>query len=360
MNGVRGTIGETSTVLRKIPVTEAVGTMLAHDITEVRPGESRGAAFRKGHVVCDSDICHLQRLGKDNLFVLKIPDSQMHENDAAVALARALMGKGVAMQAEPREGKVTMVAEVDGLLRVNRDALLAFNMLGDVACATLHDNTFVSKGQGVADTRAIPLIIARETVKAAARISEAAGKILSVRELRKPKAGILITGNEVYYGRIKDAFAGVITGKIKAYDGAIAGVRFAPDNEAMIEEELRGLIHAGADLLITTGGMSVDPDDVTRFAIRNLGVKDMTYGSAVSPGSMFLSALVECGGGRPPIPILGVPACALHAPTTVFDLVLPRILAGETIGRKELAELGHGGLCMKCSECRFPACPFGK
>jgi molybdopterin biosynthesis enzyme len=218
-------------------------------------------------------------------------------------------------------------------------------MLGDVACATLHDNTVVSRGQVVADTRSIPLIVARETVQAAARISEAARKILSVRELRKPKAGILITGNEVYYGRIKDAFA---------------GVRFAPDNEAMIEEELRELIRAGSDLLITTGGMSVDPDDVTRFAIRNLGVKNMTYGSAVSPGSMFLSALVECGGGRSPVPILGVPACALHASITVFDLVLPRILAGETIGRKELAELGHGGLCMKCSECRFPVCPFGK
>jgi len=357
MNGING---ETGASLRKIPVTKAVGTVLAHDITEVRPGEFKGPAFRKGHVICDGDICHLQRLGKDNLFAMEIPDDQMHENDATVALAQALMGEGVGIQGEPREGKVNIVAATDGLLRVNCEALLAFNMLGDVACATLHDNTVVSKGQVVADTRAIPLIVAKEAVERAAVISETTGKILSVKKLRKPKTGILITGNEVYYGRIKDGFAGIISGKIGAYGGEIAGIRFAPDDVDMITRELQDLIDAGADLLITTGGMSVDPDDVTRFAIRNLGVKDFTYGSAVSPGSMFLSALLESKNGNPAIPVLGIPACALHAKTTIFDLVLPRVLAGEKIRRKELAGLGHGGLCLKCESCTYPVCPFGK
>ena len=354
------TFFEPATCLRKIPLEKAVGTVLAHDITEVRPGEFRGPAFRKGHIVCEQDICHLQRLGKESLFVLEISEDEMHEDDAAIALARALSGKGVAMKGEPREGKVHIVAETDGLLKINRKALLGFNLVGDVACATLHDNTVVSRGQVVADTRAIPLIVAKETIRLAAGISEAAGRIISVREFRKPRAGILITGNEIYYGRINDAFAGVISAKIEAYGGEIIGIRFSPDEETMIEEGLRELIGAGADLLITTGGMSVDPDDVTRFAIQNLGAKEIAYGSAVSPGAMFLSAWLEGEGDKPPIPVLGIPACALHSTTTVFDLVLPRVLAGEKIGREELAELGHGGLCLKCGVCTYPVCPFGK
>jgi molybdenum cofactor synthesis domain-containing protein len=198
-----------------------------------------------------------------------------------------------------------------------------------------------------------------------------------VRELRKPKVGVVITGNEVYHGRIKDAFAPVITKKIEEFGGELAGVYYAPDDKAFITDRLRELLNAGADLLITTGGMSVDPDDVTRFAIRELGATDLTYGSAVLPGAMFLvgylnkvhsskfKAQSEVNSElRTPnselIPILGIPACGMYAKTTIFDLVLPRVLAGEKIGRRELAELGHGGLCMKCDVCRYPVCPFGK
>lgn len=344
---------------RKIPVQEAIGTVLAHDITEIRQGEFKGRAFKKGYIIREEDVQHLQRLGKENLFVLNIAQDEMHEDDAAYALSNALMGEGVKMKGEPKEGKINIVAEKDGLLKINKDALLEFNMLGEVMCATLHNNTLVRKGQTVGGTRAIPLIVKKDIVQAASHIAGKAGSIIQVREIRKPNAGVVITGNEIYYGRIKDAFASIITSKIDAIGGTIVSIYYAPDDESFIEARLKELVVKGADLLIITGGMSVDPDDVTRFAIKNLGATDITYGSAVLPGAMFLVAYLDLDG-KPSIPVLGIPACGMYARTTIFDLILPRVLAGDRIGRKELAELGHGGLCLNCEVCKYPACPFGK
>ena len=348
---------------KTIPVHEAIGTILAHDITEIRPGEFKGRTFKKGHVIREEDICHLQRLGKERLFVLQVAEDEMHENDAASAIAKALMGEGVAINGEPKEGKISIIAGRDGLLKIDRDALMEFNLLGDVMCATLHDNTAVKKGQTLAGTRAIPLVVKKAVVDEAVRIAKQVQSsdlkvqstgIVEVKEMRKPRAGIVITGNEVYHGRIKDAFAPVIAKKIEEVNGELVGVYYAPDDKAFIVDRLRELLNAGADLLITTGGMSVDPDDVTRFAIRELGAVDITYGSSVLPGAMFLVGYLDA------VPILGIPACVMYAKTTIFDLILPRILAGETIGRREVAELGHGGLCMKCEVCRYPVCAFGK
>jgi molybdenum cofactor synthesis domain-containing protein len=375
-------------IMKAVPVTRAVGTILAHDITEIRPGEFKGRAFKKGHVVREEDVCHLQRLGKEHLFVLQVAEDELHENEAAYEIAQALMGEGTAIKGEPKEGKISIIAERDGLLKINKEALLEFNLLGEVMCATLHDNTVVKKGQALAGTRAIPLVVKKTIVQAAVAIGENAGKIIQVKEIRKPKAGVVITGNEVYHGRIKDAFAPVITKKIEEIGGELVGVYYAPDDKAFIVDRLRELLNAGADLLITTGGMSVDPDDVTRFAIRELGASGITYGSAVLPGAMFLIAYLEnaeyprgepgTGGMRNAkleseakfselpasnsalVPILGIPACGMYAKTTIFDLVLPRVLAGERIGRKEVAALGHGGLCIQCDVCRYPVCPFGK
>ena len=351
---------------RVVSVNEAAGLILPHDITEIIPGEFKGRAFKKGHVVQEKDIEHLRRIGKEHLYLLEIKDDEIHENDAAIAMAIALAGKGVKMEGEPSEGKVNLIAGTDGLLKVKHRALIDFNMLGEVMCATLHNNYVVKKGQVLAGTRAIPLVVKKSIVKEAVRIAEHAGFILSVTPMRKPKAGLVITGNEVYHGKIKDAFEPVITAKIKKFDGEIAGVHFAPDNAKIIEDRIRELINAGADLIITTGGMSVDPDDVTRFAIRNLGVDELHYGSPVLPGAMFLVAYLQNSELRTQntdnnyIPILGIPACGMYASITVFDLILPRVLAGERIGRREIAELGHGGLCLKCETCRYPVCPFGK
>jgi hypothetical protein len=392
---------------KTIPVAEAVGMVLAHDITEIRKDEFKGRAFKKGHVVREEDICHLQRLGKERLYVLSLGPDEMHEDEAAYAIAAALMGEGVEIEGKPREGKINIVAARDGLLKVNREALLAFNMLGEVMCATRHGNTLVKKGRVVAGTRAIPLVIKRALVDEAVRIGERVrtmqdtgftiqdrshhascivyhvSGVIEVKELRKPKAGVVITGNEVYYGRIKDVFGPVIREKIEATGGEITGMYYAPDDARFIEERFRELLDAGADLLIATGGMSVDPDDVTRFAVRNLGATDLTYGSAVLPGAMVLVGYIQNAEWRMRnaelkkvqtqdahsefripnselIPILGIPACGMYHKITVLDLILPRVLAGERIGRRELAELGHGGLCLNCRTCRFPVCPFGK
>jgi hypothetical protein len=381
---------------KTVPVDKAVGMVLSHDITEIRPGEFKGRAFKKGHIVKEEDIEHLRRLGKENLYILEIKDDEMHENDAAYVMAKALAGDGVAMAGKPNEGKINLVAEKSGLLKINHPALTDFNMLGDVMCATLHNNMVVNEGETVAGTRAIPLVVKRSVVSEAVRIAENAHGVLSIQEIRKPKAGIVITGNEVYHGTIKDAFEPVIREKIKKFDGEIIDVHFAPDNADFIRNKIQGLLSAGADLIITTGGMSVDPDDVTRFAIRDLGVEEMYYGSPVLPGAMFLIAYISAEAGKRGsgeglkhvsakagkresaeenesvsselpnfrtsglIPVLGIPACGMYAKITVFDLLLPRVLAGEKIGRMELAELGHGGLCMKCEECRYPVCPFGK
>lgn len=365
---------------RIVSVNEAVGTVLSHDITEIRPGEFKGRAFKKGHIVRKEDVEHLKRLGKEHLYILEIKDDEMHENDAADAMANALAGSGIRLSGEANEGKINLTAEKDGLLKVDHEALLQFNMLGEVACATVHNNTVVKKGQIIAGTRAVPLVVKRTIVEEAVNIAKNAGGILSVKEIARPRAGIVITGNEVYHGKIKDAFEPVIRKKIEDFGGEVLRVDFAPDNTTFIEDRIKALIADGADLIITTGGMSVDPDDVTRFAIRNIGVEEMHYGSPVLPGSMFLVAYVspearKIGSAEEKevktsdlpnfrssalIPVLGIPACGMYASITVFDLVLPRVLAGERIGRKEIAELGHGGLCLKCKECRYPVCPFGK
>jgi molybdenum cofactor synthesis domain-containing protein len=341
-------------VLRKIDLKEAVGTELAHDITEIRPGEFKGPAFRKGHTVCDDDICHLQKLGKNHLYLIDLEEDEVHENQAASILASGLAGEGIDWKDDPKEGKIGLHAAVDGLLTVDTASLAAFNMVDEVMCATLHSHTLVKKGALVAATRAIPLVMKRAPVERAAAIAGQNGGVVSIRPLRKAKVGLVITGSEVYHGIIEDKFAPTLRSKITELGSEVEDVIFAPDDEEMIAAAIRNHLEGGCDLLLLSGGMSVDPDDVTRKAIRQAGADDVHYGAAALPGAMFLTAYIG------EIPLLGVPACGLHHRITVLDLVLPRILAGEKIGKKELAFIGHGGLCKDCPECSYPHCPFGK
>jgi len=341
-------------LIKKIKVQDAVGTKLAHDVTEIRPGEFKGPAFRKDHTVCDGDICHLQRLGKDHLYVLDLEQDEIHENEAALILGEALAGDGVKCEGAPKEGKVRLLAARDGLLVVDTAALAAFNMVEEVMCATLHRYTLVKAGEMVAATRAIPLVMKRIPIERAAAIAKQNGGALNVKPLRKAKVGLIITGNEVYHGRIKDQLGPILTKKVAALGSEVLAVDFAADDAEMIGKAIRGQLSKGCDLLLLSGGMSVDPDDVTRHGIRLGGAKEVHYGSAVLPGAMFLVAYIR------DLPILGVPACALYHRTTILDLVLPRILAGEHVTRVELAFLGHGGLCRDCEECIYPHCPFGK
>lgn len=339
---------------KSVPVEKAVGMVLPHDITEIVKGEKKGAAFKKGHIICQEDIAHLKRLGKDNIFVLTLDASEVHENEAASILAHALAGRGIEYVDAPDEGKIALKAAIDGLLRINKASLLHLNMLGEVMCATLHDNTPVKKGETVAATRLIPLITTRKLMAEAEKIALAGPPIVEVLPLRKAKIGLVITGNEVYYGRIADRFEEVLREKAKAFGSEILLVRFAPDDKEIIAQELKHCIDQGADLLVTSGGMSVDPDDVTREGISLAGATDAAYGTPVLPGAMFLSGTID---NRP---VLGIPACGMYHKITVLDLVLPRILCGEKIGRLELAEMGHGGLCRNCPTCQYPICNFGK
>jgi molybdenum cofactor synthesis domain-containing protein len=341
-------------MLKTIRVKEAVGTKLAHDVTEIRPGEFKGPAFRKGHTVCEEDLCHLQRLGKNHLYVIDLAEDEIHENEAACILARALAGGGIVWKEEPREGKINLLAGIDGLLRVNTAALAAFNMVDEVMCATLHNHTLVKAGGLVAATRAVPLVMKRAPVERAAAIARQNGSVVSIESLRNARVGLVITGNEVYHGLIEDRFAPILTEKVTALGSQVEGLAFAPDDAELISQAIRSHLSRGCDLLLLSGGMSVDPDDVTRHGIRMAGATELHYGASVLPGAMFLVAYL---GG---VPLLGVPACGLYHRITVLDLVLPRILAGESIGKKELAFLGHGGLCRDCPECSYPHCPFGK
>ncbi len=341
-------------MLKTIKIEDAIGTELAHDITEIRPGEFKGPAFRKGHTVCNEDICRLQKLGKNHLYLIDLEEDEIHENEAAAILAEGLAGEGIAWANDPKEGKIGLRAAIDGLCVVDTAALAAFNMVDEVMCATLHSHTLVKKNQLVAATRAIPLVMKRAPVERAASIASKNGGVVFVKPLRKAKAGLIVTGNEVYHGLIQDKFAPVLSGKITDVGSEVSGVDFVPDDARRIRAAILNHIENGCDILLLSGGMSVDPDDVTRKGIRMAGATEVHYGASALPGAMFLVAYI---GG---VTLLGVPACGLHHRVTVLDLVLPRILAGEHIGKAELAFIGHGGLCQDCPKCSYPHCPFGK
>jgi len=338
----------------KIKVEDAVGMVLAHDITEIRRGEFRGPAFKKGHRLEEADICHLQRLGKRHLYVLKIEEGFIHENDAAIALAEAFCGDGVTWKGPPKEGKIALIAARDGLFKVNVKALTKINLVGDIMCASRHTNFLVKKGATVAATRAIPLVIPSELVDRAVWIAQSCGGLFQVKPLRRARVGIVITGNEVFTRLIEDQFEPVLRRKVDQIGSEVIGVRFAPDDPGLIEQEIRDLLNMGADLLLVTGGMSVDPDDVTRQAITQAGATEFIYGAPVLPGAMFMISDIDT------VPVLGIPACGLYHEATILDLMLPRVLAGEHLTREDIAAIGHGGLCLHCPECRYPICPFGK
>jgi len=339
---------------KSIPVEQAVGMVLPHDITEIVKDEFKGRAFKKGHIIRPEDVEYLRRLGKDHVFVLELGREEIHENEAARLLSRALAGTGVEYDDDVVEGKVSLRAAVDGLLRVDRERLKKLNLLGEVMCATLHDNTPVRRGDQVAATRLIPLVGRRQLVEEAVALLKKGEPLIRVLPLQRVRAALVITGSEVYYGRIEDRFEEVLRAKLADLGSEVVTVRFAPDDRQRIAAEIRACLEEGAELIVTSGGMSVDPDDVTRLGIADAGAEDMVYGTPVLPGAMFLVARIGT------VPVVGIPACGMFHKITVFDLVLPRLLTGESIGRAELADMGHGGLCRNCPSCRYPVCPFGR
>ncbi len=349
---------EESSMRNIIPVEQAVGMVLPHDLTEIVKDIKKGVAFKKGHIIRTEDIDHLKRLGKDNIYALSLTDDEIHENDAAELFASALAGENIIYTPGAHEGKISLQAGCDGLLKIDKQRLLAFNMLGEVMCATLQTNTPVKKGETVAASRLIPLVGKRQLVDKAVKILQEDKPIVSVKALPALDVGMVITGNEVFYGRIEDRFESVLRDKLTALGSRLTTVRKAPDNREIIAREITACLDAGAELIITSGGMSVDPDDVTRDGILLAGAEDAVYGTPVLPGAMFLSGTITHKGRT--VPILGLPACGMFHKITVLDLILPRVMLKEKIDRKELAGLGHGGLCRSCKQCTYPVCSFGR
>jgi len=360
---------------KTIPVDQAVGTTLAHDMTEIVPGKFKGPAFKKGHKVKSEDLCRLMRMGKNNLYVLDLNETQVHEDDAVLELASALSGPGVIFSSSPKEGKLELKAAYPGLFKVNIDALVDFNMIEDVMCASIHNNTCIDKHQSLAATRAIPLVIEKNELKRAVKTAGENYPIFSVKMFNPLKIRLIITGNEVYNGLIQDKFRAIVEKKTEALGAIVKETVILPDNRKMITSQIKSYLEKDTDLIITTGGMSVDPDDVTKAGIEKIittggmsvdpddvtkagiektGFDHVHYSSAVLPGAMFLL------GYNKTTSIMGLPACGLYHKTTIFDLIFPRLMAGERPGQRDLAKLCHGGLCLNCDPCRFPTCPFGK
>lgn len=342
--------------MKEIKTKDAVGQVLCHDITQIVKDKVKGVAFKKGHVVREEDIDTLLSLGKDHLYVWEKKEGMLHENDAAQIL-RDICKNEYMEESDVKEGKIEIIAGIDGLLKIDVDKLRAVNSLGEMMIATRHENFPVNKGDKLAGTRIIPLIIEEEKMKKA---KELCGDepILSIKPFVHKKVGIVTTGNEVFYGRIKDTFGPVVMDKVKEFDAEILGQTIVNDDPKNITSAILDFINDGADMILCTGGMSVDPDDKTPKAIKDTGAEIISYGAPVLPGAMLLLSYYKENNKN--IPIIGLPGCVMYAKRTIFDLILPRVMSDEVITRDDLSKLGLGGLCLNCETCHYPNCGFGK
>ena len=339
--------------MKLVDTKDAVGTVLCHDITQIIKGVTKDARFRKGHVVKEEDIPVLLSLGKDHLYVWEAGDDMLHENDAARILCDLCKNEGM-KESEVKEGKIELSAEYDGLLKIDKEKLFTVNSFGQMMIATRSGNTPVKAGDKLAGTRIIPLVIEKEKMEEA---KKAAGSepLLKLLPYKNKKAGIVTTGNEVFYGRIEDKFGPVIREKLQEFGVEVLGQKIIGDNPDKITEAIQEWLDQGADFVVCTGGMSVDPDDTTPSAIKQTGAEVVSYGAPVLPGAMFLLAYTKDGK-----PIMGLPGCVMYAKRTIFDLVLPRVMADVPVTKADLAKMGAGGLCLNCPTCIFPNCGFGK
>lgn len=342
--------------MKEIRTEDAVGHVLCHDITQIIPGVVKDAVFKKGHVVTEEDIPVLLSVGKEHLYVWEKDGTKYHENEAAEILC-GLCRNDYMDRSEVKEGKIELKSTVRGLLKIDLELLAKINGLGEMMIASRHNNVPVEPGDKLCGTRIIPLVIEKEKMEAAAAVC-GGKKIFTILPYKDKKVGIVTTGSEVFHGRIKDAFGPVLKEKVAEFGGTVMGQTITDDNPEHTREAIEAFIVQGADLVLVSGGMSVDPDDKTPLAIRSTGARVVTYGAPVLPGAMFLLAYYEKDGRQ--IPVAGLPGCVMYAKRTVFDLVLPRLMADDPVTKEELDKLGRGGLCLSCEVCHYPNCGFGK
>lgn len=337
---------------RRVRVDDAVGLVLGHDLTKIS-SEYKGPAFKKGHIIKPEDIPFLKDIGKEHIYLVELSDDQVHEDEAARRMARAVASDNVIF-GQPKEGRVNITAAVSGLLKIDEAAVLAINRVEHAVFSTLHTNRVVKAGDLLAAVKVVPLVVPEKTVTSVEELAMNTKGIVAVHPLRQLRIGVIITGNEVYYGRIQDKFAPVFSEKVNCFGATLIGTCFLPDDSARIADAIKNYVHQGADVVIAAGGMSVDPDDVTPEAIRSTGAEIVSYGTPVLPGAMFMLAYLG------EVAVMGCPACGMYSRTTVFDLIFPRVLAGERLSKADIAAMGYGGLCTACPTCSFPHCPFGK
>lgn len=326
-------------MLKVVPVEEAVGLPLGHDITEIIPGKHKGPRFKRGHVITEEDVPRLLDVGKAHVYIMELEEDEVHEEDAARRLARAAAGSNLRLT-DPSEGRVNMVAECDGLLRVNQELLYRFNDLGELILATLFSDQFVQEDTVVAGTRTVPILVKEELVAAAEALCRNE-PIVSVSAVPAQKVCLLVTGSEVFTGRIKDGFEPAVRPRVEAMGSTLEPAVLAPDDPDVIAQHIKSFAAAGAEVILVSGGMSVDPDDLTPEGIRRSGAKVECHGFPILPGSMFLMSYLG------DIPVLGLSGCVLHDPVTAFDLLLPKLLAGIRVTRADIMRMGHGGLQRK-------------
>ena len=324
-------------MIKKVRVEDAVGMELAHDMTKVVPGEYKGARFQRGHVLQEEDIAELRQMGKDHVYVMRLEPGEVHEEEASLRVAQALCGEGLE-PARPHEGRVDLRAKTLGLVKVNVPLLRQVNLLGEFGIATQYTNTVLRPGEAAAAVKVVPLVVNEERIRAVEELCAGQEAALRLVPIPPRRAGVLITGTEVYEGRIRDGFGDLMVAKLGALGAQMVEKRFAPDDVAFIARELENLRSEGVELIVTCGGLAVDADDVTAEGVQAAGATVLSYGAPVVPGSLAL--LADWDG----LPVLGVPAGALFSPVTAFDLLLPRVLAGERLTRADMAELGHGGM----------------
>ena len=338
--------------MKLIKTTEAVGHVLCHDLTQILPGEFKGARFRKGHIVTEEDIPVLLSMGKENLYIFELDSDKVHENDAAEVLCEICKGDNIA-RSEVKEGKIELTAACDGCFTLDTDRLYRINSIDEIMIATRKANTAVRAGDKLAGTRVIPLVIDKDKLTEATAIM-GGDPLMNVVPYKLKTAAVITTGSEVYHGRIEDKFTPVLIDKLSAYGIQVSEHITVDDGIENITAAIEQ-VRDKADLILCTGGMSVDPDDNTPGAIKESGAKIITYGAPVLPGAMILLGYFEDG-----TPILGLPGCVMYAKATVFDLVMPRIAAGIRLTKADFVAYGEGGLCLSCPDCTYPHCPFGK
>ena len=338
--------------MKKIRVEDAIGHVIPHDLTKIVKGEFKGPAFKKGHIIEESDIPVLLNMGKEHIYVLEKDENMIHEVEAAQVLGTICMGDNMILT-EVSEGKIGVKADIDGFFQVDRDRLFKLNIIDDVAIATRHGNLPVKKGDSLAGARVIPLLVDEDVLNEAKTIWNNE-PILNLKPFIKKKVGIITTGSEVYHGRIKDQFTPVIKEKVEAFGSEVKFHKTCDDDLNQIKDAILEAVESGCDFVLCTGGMSVDPDDLTPGAIKETGANIISYGSPMLPGSMFLVSYLK------DIPILGLPGCVMFMKTTVFDVILPFILSDTEVTKEIIAELGYGGFCLGCDNCHYPNCQYGK